>query len=43
MYNFRMDWTAVAAHTPAERDAISGIADWGTSIIETPELNNVVA
>jgi hypothetical protein len=37
-----MDWTVVAAHTPAERDVISGIADWGMGIIETPELSNVV-
>jgi hypothetical protein len=43
MYNYGMDWTEVAAHTPAERDVTSGIADWGMGIIETPEPRNVVA
>jgi hypothetical protein len=38
----KMGWFVAAGHAPAERDATSGIADCGMSIIETPELSNVV-
>jgi hypothetical protein len=33
----------LTAHTPAERDAADGIADWDMSITDTPEVSNVVA
>jgi hypothetical protein len=36
-----MDWAVAAGHTPLERDAASGIADWGTGT-ETPEFSDAV-